>query len=93
MGLFSKDSEPNAYETVRSSLASKDGNVHVAMVCSYNTWTTTKFHCNADYTHEVDGVLQGMQTDGYEVVSVQQVPLANGTGFGAVTFTTLITYR
>lgn len=38
-------------------------------------------------------MLQGMQADGYEIVSIQHAPMANGTGFGAVTITTLITYR
>lgn len=34
-----------------------------------------------------------MQADGYEIASIQHVLMANGTGFGAVTITTLITYR
>ena len=93
MGLFSKEAEPKAYDKVKPSLAPQDGRTHVVMVCSYNMWTSTKLHCNEDYTREVDAVLQGMQDDGYEIVFVQHAPLANGTGFGAVTFTTLITYR
>lgn len=93
MGLFSKSAESGTYQLIKPNLVEKDGNLHVVMACSYNTWTTTKFHCNESYTQEIDSVLQGMQADGYEIVSIQHVPMANGTGFGAVTITTLITYR
>lgn len=93
MGLFSQPAEANPYEKIKPHLATIDGNLHVVMACSYSTWTTTKFHCDESYTSEIDAVLQGMQADGYEIVSVQHVPMANGTGFGAVTTTTLITYR
>ena len=93
MGFFSKSAESGTYQLIKPNLVEKDGNLHVVMACSYNTWTTTKFHCNKSYTQEIDSVLQGMQADGYEIVSIQHVPMANGTGFGAVTITTLITYR
>lgn len=93
MGLFSKAAESGTYQLIKPNLAEKDGSLHVVMACSYNTWTTTKFHCNESYTQEIDAVLQGMQADGYEIVGIQHAPMANGTGFSAVTITTLITYR
>ena len=93
MGLFSKSEEVGAYEKVRPNLAEKDGRVHVVMTRSYGTWTTTKFHCDEEYTNEIDEVLQGMQEAAYEIVDVQQVPMSGGTGIGVVTVSTLITYR
>ncbi len=93
MGLFTKEKEPeNAYETVRPTLAAKDGNLHVIMLRSYSTWTTTKFHCDESYTREVDAVLSGMQADGYEIVNVQHAAMSNGSGVGVTTTTTLVTY-
>lgn len=68
MGLFSKTAESGTYQLVKPNLVEKDGNLHAVMACSYNTWTTTKFHCNESYTQEIDAVLQGMQADGYEIM-------------------------
>ena len=64
----------------------------MVMVGTYHTWTTTKFHCNDEYTEDIDGVLQGMQNDGYEIVNIQHEAMSNGTGL-AITVTTLMTYR
>lgn len=50
MGLFSKEAESGTYQLIKPNLAEKDGSLHVVMACSYNTWTTTKFHCNESYT-------------------------------------------
>lgn len=93
MGLFGNKEEMQPYEAVKPSLATKDGNVHVAMLHSYSTWTTTKFHCDEDYTKEVDAVLAGMQADGYEIVNVQHNSMSNGTSVDVTTTTTLVTYR
>ena len=93
MGLFSKDEEPAAYEKIRPNLAEKDGRIHVVMVNTYHTWTTTKLHCNKEYTQELDDILQSMQTDGYEIINVQHASMSNGTGLGVVTITSLITYK
>lgn len=59
MGLFSKAAESGTYQLIKPNLAEKDGSLHVVMAGSYNTWTTTKFHCNESYTQEIDAVLQG----------------------------------
>ncbi len=93
MGLFGNKEEVQPYELVKPSLAAKDGNVHVAMLRSYSTWTTTKFHCDEEYAKEVDAVLTGMQADGYEIVNVQHNSMSSGTGVGVTTTTTLVTYR
>lgn len=94
MGLFGKsESDADVYGAVKPTLAAKDGKLHVAMLRSYNTWTTTKFHCDESYAREVDVVLCGMQEDGYEIVNVQHAAMSNGTGVGVTTTTTLVTYR
>lgn len=93
MGLFSKDEEVSAYERVRLNLAEKDGNTHVVMINTYHTWTTTILHCNEGYTADIDSILQGMQSDGFEIINVQHASMSNGTGLGVVTITSLITYR
>ena len=73
MGLFSKTAESGTYQLVKPNLVEKDGNLHAVMACSYNTWTTTKFHCNESYTQEIDAVLQGMQADGYEIMGLSLI--------------------
>ncbi|MDO4291445.1 MAG: hypothetical protein Q4C41_09495 [Eggerthellaceae bacterium] len=65
----------------------------MAMLRSYSTWTTTKFHCDENYAREVDAVLSGMQDDGYEIVNVQHAAMSSGTGVGVTTTTTLVMYR
>lgn len=94
MGLFSKtEGSTSAYEIVKPTLAPRDGKLHVAMLRSYSTWTTTEFHCDESYAEEVDAVLSGMQADGYEIINVQHAAMSNGTGVGVTTTTTLVTYR
>lgn len=94
MGLFNKDAgDGNAYEIVKPTLAAKDGKLHVTMLRSYSTWTTTKFHCDENYSADVDVVLSGMQDDGYEIMNIQHAAMSSGTGVGVTTTTTLVTYR
>ncbi len=93
MGLFSKNEETDAYEVVRPTLAVKDGKLHVAMLRSYSTWATTKFHYDENYACEVDAVLCGMQEDGYEIVNIQHAAMSSGTGVGVTTTPTLVTYK
>lgn len=92
MGLFSKE-EINAFDKVKPSLVPQDGKLHVVMLRSYSTWTTTKFHCDEEYVRDVDAVLAGMQNEGYEVLNVQHNSMSSGTGVGVTTTTTLVTYR
>lgn len=63
------------------------------MVNTYHTWTTTKLHYNEGYTTDIDSILQGMQSDDFEIINVQHASMSNGTGLGVVTITSLITYR
>lgn len=94
MGLFDKEKRPaDAYAEVAPHLAARDGKLHVVMLRSYSSWTTTKFHCDASYVNEVDAVLSDMQDNGYEIVDVQHAAMSSGTGVGATTTTTLVSYR
>lgn len=93
MGLFNKSKEVEPYEVVKSELKPKDGNLHVMMVNTWNTWTDQKFNCDERYTGELEELISGMQAEGYEIVQMQHNSMSSGSGFGMVTYTTLITYR
>lgn len=94
MGLFgSKEPEAPARETAKLSLKPRDGKLHVLMMNTWNTWGTAKFRCDDKYIGEVDDVLSYMQDEGYEIVKIEHTSLSDGTGFGVISYTTLVTYR
>ena len=94
MGLFgSKEPEAPARETAKLLLKPRDGKLHVLMMNTWNTWGTTKFRIDDKYISEVDDVLSYMQDEGYEIVKIEHTSLSDGTGFGVISYTTLVTYR
>ena len=77
-------------ETVRASLAPKDGKVHVVMLNSFSKFLNQTFECENKYTGQIDAIISAMQDDGYEILDVKfnsitgQGLSGNRTGFNTV---------
>lgn len=93
MSLFKKDKSVVPYETVKPQLCEQDGLTHVMMLNTWSTWSTLTFKCDEEYIKEVNHVIEGMQQDGYEIITIQHNSISNGSGLGMLAFTTLISYR
>ena len=81
-------------DTVKPSLAPKDGKLHVLMLNSFSKWLNQNFECENKYTGQVDAILTAMQDDGYEIVDVKFNSIqGQGLTGNMEGFHTLILYR
>lgn len=97
MGFFSGSQQSqaqNVYSRMRSSLAPKDGMIHVVMVTSFSKLGNQNFDCDTKYTTELDFILSCMQREGYQILDVKFNSMSGqGLSGGRTGFNTLITYR
>ena len=64
------------------------------MINSFSKIANLTFDCDGKYTDEIDGILENMQQDGFEIIDVKFNSLKDQSLTGARTgFNTLITYR
>lgn len=81
-------------DSVKPSLAPKDGKLHVLMVNSFSKWLNQTFECENKYSGQIDGILSAMQDDGYEIVDVKFNSIQGQGLTGSMEgFHTLILYR
>ncbi|WP_419058141.1 hypothetical protein [Enorma massiliensis] len=81
-------------ETVRASLAPKDGKVHVVMLNSFSKFLNQTFECENKYTGQIDAIVSAMQDDGYEILDVKFNSIQGQGLTGSMEgFHTLVMYR
>lgn len=81
-------------ETVRASLAPKDGKVHVVMLNSFSKFLNQTFECENKYTGQIDAIISAMQDDGYEILDVKFNSIQGQGLTGSMEgFHTLVMYR
>ena len=81
-------------ETVRASLAPKDGKVHVVMLNSFSKFLNQTFECENKYAGQIDAIISAMQDDGYEILDVKFNSIqGQGLTDSMEGFHTLVTYR
>ncbi len=95
MALFKKETDYTVgiAETVKERLAPRDGSTHYLMLNTWSSWGTTKFRIDDKYVAELEEALNTIESQGYEIMKVTHDSMSDGTGFGVVTYTTLIAYR
>lgn len=81
-------------DTVRASLAPKDGKVHVMMLNSFSKFPNQTFECENKYTGQIDAIISAMQDDGYEILDVKFNSIQGQGLTGSMEgFHTLVMYR
>lgn len=81
-------------DTVRASLAPKDGKVHVVMLNSFSKFLNQTFECENKYTGQIDAIISAMQDDGYEILDVKFNSIQGQGLTGSMEgLHTLVTYR
>ena len=97
MGLFTKGQAAVAatvYDKMKQYVAPKDGKVHVLMVNSFSKMCNQVFECEDKYTPQMDCIVTGLQSDGYEIVDIKFNSVKNQGAFGeAEGFHTMIMYK
>lgn len=97
MGLFTKGQAAAAatvYDNMKQYVKPKDGKVHVLMINSFSKLCNQAFECEDKYTTQLDCIVTGLQTDGYEIVDIKFNSVKNQGLVGDMEgFHTLIMYR
>ena len=79
---------------VKKNVHEKDGFVHVMMINSFSKWINQNFGVEDKYTTQLDQIVTGLQSDGYEIVDIKFNSLQNqGLSGQQEGFNTLIMYR
>ncbi len=74
MGLFDKNFEKSTselYKGIKEYLNPKDGNKHVVLINTTSKLTTNGMECENKYTIQVNGIIEEMQKDGYDILDVK----------------------
>lgn len=97
MGLLKKSREQsgiNMYESSKKYLKPKDGKTHVLVVTSFSNFANENFTIDEKSTQQLNPILDGLQTDGYEIVDIKFSSVGNqGFTNTATQFHTMILYR
>ncbi|SYW19519.1 hypothetical protein [Oenococcus oeni] len=93
--MFGKSNSDNKnfYEEISNNFQPKNGNKHILLLRTYAVWSNKSISVNNQYDSAVNDVLNKMQENGYEIISIEISPMIV-TGNGANEGTnTLITYK
>ena len=97
MGLFTNSQTAVAetvYEKIKQYLKPKDGKTHLLMINSFSKFANQNFECEDKYTTQLNVILDGLQTDGYEIVDIKFNSLmGQGLTGTAEGFHTIILYK
>lgn len=97
MGLFTNSQTAVAetvYEKTKQYLKPKDGKIHLLMINSFSKFANQNFECEDKYTTQLNVILDGLQSDGYEIVDVKFNSLmGQGLTGTAEGFHTIILYK
>ena len=95
MALFDKNFEKaknELYQDIKEYLSIKDDRKHVVLVNTISKLTTNGMECENKYTIQIDGVLEEMQKDGYEIIDIK-IDASNQIMTNINLIRTLITYK
>lgn len=98
MGLFSngrKNSGAQLYnDSVKPTLVAQDGAKHVLMITSFSKFLNQNFDVETKYTEQINPILSGMQSDGYEIIDIKFNTMSNeGLTGDSTQFQTMIIYK
>lgn len=89
-----KSTASAVYDKARKYLKEKDGKQHIIMFNSFSKFLNQTFECEDKYTIQIDEILSGMQTDGYEILDIKFNSIQSQGLFGEMEgFHTLIIYK
>lgn len=74
MGLFDKNFEKSAselYQDIKNYLKPKDGKKHIVLINTTTKMTTNGLECENKYTLQIDGIIEEMQKNNYEIIEVK----------------------
>ena len=80
------------YQDIKEYLSIKDDRKHVVLVNTISKLTTNGMECENKYTIQIDGVLEEMQKDGYEIIDIK-IDASNQIMTNINLIRTLITYK
>lgn len=74
MGLFDKNFEKSVnelYQDIKKYLSPKDGKKHVVLINTTSKTLTNGMECDNKYTIQINGVIEEMQQEGYEILNIR----------------------
>lgn len=99
MALFNKsnvksEDNENLYENkIKQYVKPNDGRKHVLMITSSGKFSDLGFDIDKKFTLQLNAVVEGLQTDGYEVADIKIISIDEGFPNDSAHFEILIEYK